>query len=143
MKTSDVPGRAFGLGTTRTEQWPVSFPGEGPKEDRPVAQSCPTLCDPMDCRPSVHVIFQARILSSVQFSSVAQSCPTLCNSMNHRTPGFPVHHQLPEFIQTHVRGLLFPLPGIFPTHGSNPHLLDWQADSLLLSHPGSPLKRLA
>ena len=40
--------------------------------------------------------------SSVQFSSVAQSCPTLCNSMNRSTPGFPVHHQLPEFTQTHV-----------------------------------------
>ena len=36
------------------------------------------------------------------FSSVAQSCPTLCNSMNHSTPGLPVHHQLPEFTQTHV-----------------------------------------
>ena len=39
---------------------------------------------------------------SVQFSSVTQSCPTLCNSMNHSTPGLPVHHQLPEFTQTHV-----------------------------------------
>ena len=37
-----------------------------------------------------------------QFSSVAQSCPTLCNPMNHSTPGLPVHHQLPEFTQTHV-----------------------------------------
>ena len=39
---------------------------------------------------------------SVQFSSVAQSCPTLCDPMNHSTPGLPVHHQLPEFTQTHV-----------------------------------------
>ena len=39
---------------------------------------------------------------SVQFSSVAQSCPTLCNPMNCSTPGLPVHHQLPEFTQTHV-----------------------------------------
>ena len=37
-----------------------------------------------------------------QFSSVAQSCPTLCDPMNHSTPGLPVHHQLPEFTQTHV-----------------------------------------
>ena len=36
-----------------------------------------------------------------QFSSVAQSCPTLCNPMNHSMPGLPVHHQLPEFTQTH------------------------------------------
>ena len=37
-----------------------------------------------------------------QFSSVAQSCPTLCNPTNRSTPGLPVHHQLPEFTQTHV-----------------------------------------
>ena len=37
-----------------------------------------------------------------QFSSVTQSCPTLCDPMNCSTPGFPVHHQLPEFTQTHV-----------------------------------------
>ena len=40
--------------------------------------------------------------SSVQFSSVAQSCPTLCNPMNRSMPGLPVHHQLPEFTQTHI-----------------------------------------
>ena len=39
---------------------------------------------------------------SVQFSSVAQSCLTLCNPMDYSTPGFPVHHQLPELVQTHV-----------------------------------------
>ena len=39
---------------------------------------------------------------SVQFSSVTQSCPTLCNPMNRSTPGLPVHHQLPEFTQTHI-----------------------------------------
>ena len=40
--------------------------------------------------------------TSVQFSSVTQSRPTLCNPMNRSTPGLPVHHQLPEFTQTHV-----------------------------------------
>ena len=39
---------------------------------------------------------------SVQFSSVAQSCLTLCDPMNYSTPGFLVHHQLPETTQTHV-----------------------------------------
>ena len=34
--------------------------------------------------------------------SVAQSCPTLCDPMNCSTPGFPVLHHLPEFVQTHV-----------------------------------------
>ena len=42
------------------------------------------------------------IISSVQFSSVAQSCLTLCDPMNRGTPGLPVHHQLPEFTQTHI-----------------------------------------
>ena len=36
------------------------------------------------------------------FSSLTQLCPTLCDPMNHSTPGLPVHHQLPEFTQTHV-----------------------------------------
>ena len=40
--------------------------------------------------------------SSVKFSSVAQSCPTLCDPMDCSTSGLPVHHQLPEFTQTHV-----------------------------------------
>ena len=41
--------------------------------------------------------------SSVHFSSVPQSCPTLCDAMNRSTPGLPVHHQLPEFTQTHIQ----------------------------------------
>jgi len=41
-------------------------------------------------------------MHSVQFSSVAQSCPTLCDPMSLSMPGLPVHHQLPEFTQTHV-----------------------------------------
>ena len=42
-----------------------------------------------------------RLLSD-QIRSVAQSCPTLRDPMNCSTPGLPVHHQLPEFTQTHV-----------------------------------------
>ena len=65
--------------------------------------------------------------SSVQFSSVAQSCPTLCDPINRSTPGLPVHHQLPEFTQTHVHRVMMPsshlipccrlllLPSIFPS----------------------------
>ena len=49
----------------------------------------------------------------VQFSSVAQSCPTLCDPMNCSTPGLPVHHQLPEFTQTHVRRVS---DAIWPSH---------------------------
>ena len=39
---------------------------------------------------------------SVQFTSVTPSCLTLCDPMNCSTPGLPVHHQLPEFTQTHM-----------------------------------------
>ena len=82
--------------------------------------------------PSAHGILQARILEWVamplsrprdrtfifciagrfftiwatreahQFSSVTQSCPTLCDPMDHSMPALPVHHQLPQFTQTHV-----------------------------------------
>ena len=51
---------------------------------------------------------------SVQFSSVAQSCLTLCDPRNCSTPGFPVHHQLPELAQTH---------------------LHWVCDAIQPSHP--------
>ena len=43
--------------------------------------------------------------SEVIFSSVAQLCPTLCDPMNRSMPGLLVHHQLPEFTQTHVQGV--------------------------------------
>ena len=52
---------------------------------------------------------------SVKFSSVAQSCSTVCD---WSAPGLPVHHQLPEFTQTHVR---------------------WVGDAIQPSHPLSSL----
>ena len=48
------------------------------------------------------IALQCCVSFSVQFSSVAQSCLTLCNPVDCSTPGLPVHHQLPEFTQTHV-----------------------------------------
>ena len=63
----------------------------------------------------------------LQFSSVAQLCLTLCDPMNRSTPGLSVHHQLPEFTQTHVHRVgdaiqpshpvfcLLLLPSIFPS----------------------------
>ena len=58
------------------------------------------------------------MLASVQFSSVTQSCRTLCDPMDCSTPGFPVHHQLPELTQTHVH---------------------WVGDAIQPSHPLSAL----
>ena len=43
--------------------------------------------------------------NEAQFSSVTQSCPTLCDPVDCSTPDLPVHHQLPEFTQTHVHGV--------------------------------------
>ena len=66
-------------------------------------------------------------IHSVKFSSVTQLCPTLCEPMDCSTPGFPVHHQLPELLKlmsiesvmpsNHLilcRPLLL-LPSIFPS----------------------------
>ena len=74
---------------------------------------------------SIHTGLQCWI---VQYSSVSQSCLSLCNPMDCSTPGFPVHHQLPESAQTHVHCIgdaiqpshplyhpLLLLPSIFPS----------------------------
>ena len=77
------------------------------KSQSEVAQSCPTLRNPMDCSPpgsSIHGIFQARVLEwgAIAFSgSVTQSYPILRNHMDCSTPGFPVHHHLPEPVHVH------------------------------------------
>ena len=52
--------------------------------------------------------------SSIFISSVAQSCLTLCDPMDRSTTGLPIHHQLLEFIQTHVH---------------------WVSDAIQPSHP--------
>ena len=72
--------------------------------------------------------------ASVQFSSVAQSCLTLCSPMNHSTPGLPVHHQLPQFTQTHAHRvsdaiqpshpLSFPFPPA-PNPSQHQSLFQW------------------
>ena len=59
-----------------------------------------------------------------QFSSVTQLCPTLCNPMDCSTPGLPVHHQLPEFTQTHVHRVS---DAIQPSHPLSSPLLPLQS----------------
>jgi len=56
----------------------------------------------------------------LQFSSVTQSCPTLCNPMNRSTPGLPVHHQLPEFTQTHVHRVSYAIQPSHPLSSPSP-----------------------
>ena len=64
---------------------------------------------------------------SVQFSSVVQSCPILWDPMNRSMPGLPVHHQLPEFTQTHIHRvsdaiqLSHPLSSPSPTPNPSQH----------------------
>ena len=62
-----------------------------------------------------------RIYDKPKFSSVAQSCLTLCDPMDCSTPGLPVHHPPPEFIQTHVH---------------------WVGDAIQPSHPVVPFSSL-
>ena len=58
--------------------------------------------------------------AQIQFSSVAQSCPTLCDPTNCSTPGLPVHHQLPEFTQTHVHRVGDAIQPSHPLSSSSP-----------------------
>ena len=58
--------------------------------------------------------------SSVEFNSVAQRCPTLWNPKDCSMPGFPVHHPLLEFTQTHVHWVG---EAIQPPHPCHPLLL--------------------
>jgi len=69
------------------------------KSESEVAQSCPTLCDPMDCRlpgSSIHGNFQARVLEwgaiafSVLDSTIQQSESAICIHTSH-FGGFPSH----------------------------------------------------
>ena len=90
------------------------------------------------------------ICVSVQFSSVIQSCLTLCDPMNRSTPGLPVHHQLPEFTQTHVHRVS---DAIQPSHplsspsppASNPSSINnlrYADDTTLMAESEEELKTL-
>ena len=57
---------------------------------------------PMTNKLSTLLCLSTICIPSVQFSSVTQSHPTLCSLMDYSMPSLPVHHKLPEFIQTHV-----------------------------------------
>ena len=52
--------------------------------------------------------------------SLTQSCPTLHDPMNRSTPGLPVHHQLPEFTQTHVHWVRDAIQPSHPLSSASP-----------------------
>ena len=60
------------------------------------------IADPCALSILIHSSLYLLNPASVQFSSVTQSCLTLCDPIDCSTPGFPVHHQLPQLAQTHV-----------------------------------------
>ena len=88
--------------------------------------------------PHLCGIYLIHMYTLIQFSSVTQSFATLCEPMNCSTPGLPVHHQLPQFTQTHAyrvgdamqqsHPLLSPFP---PTFNLSQHqsLFKWVCSS--------------
>ena len=83
----------------------------------------------------------ALVSLSVSFSSVAHLCPTLCDHMNRSTLGLPVHHQLPEFTQTHVHRVgdaiqpSYPLSSPCPAPKPSQHqgLFQWLSSSYIFN----------
>ena len=73
-------------------------------------------------------------MKKISVSSVTQSYPTLCDPVNRSMPGLPVHHQLLEFIQTHVHwvgdaiqpshSLSYPSP-LAPNPSQHQSLFQW------------------
>ena len=61
-------------------------------------------------------------LPSVQFSCSAVS--TLCDPMDCSMPGLPIHHQLPEFTQTHVHWVGDPTQPSHSTASPSPLAFD-------------------
>ena len=74
-------------------------------------------------------------ISLVQTRSVAQSCPTRCDPMYCSTPGFPVHHQLPEFNQTHAHWVSDAIPPFHPLLSPSPPTLIFSNESLPIRWP--------
>ena len=110
------------------------------KSESEVAQSCPTLSNPVDCSPpgsSVHGIFQARVLEWGAIAFSTQSCPTLL---------WTVACQAPLFIgfswQEYWSGFPCPPPEDLPKPGTEPLSLTspaWQVDSWPLAPLGKQL----
>ena len=74
---------------------------------------------------------------TVQFSSVAQFCLTPCDPMDCSTPGLPVHHQLPEFTQTHVHRVGDAIQPSHPLLSPSPPTLNLSQDQDLFKRVSS------
>ena len=89
--------------TMRAKQEPCTW-GEGTGEPGLSWESQAVSLSELACSLSCARCFGGGswLVGLLQFSSVAQLCPNPCDPMNCSMPGLPVHHQLPEFTQTHV-----------------------------------------
>ena len=86
--TSFCPKNTAGLWNWKSRAWYLSK-GKPLLED-----TCQIIKAP--------IMLKITVVGIDSFSSVTQLCLTLCNPLDHSTPGFPVHHWLPDFSQTHV-----------------------------------------
>ena len=77
-------------------------------------------------------------LLAPQFSSVAQSCPTPCDPMDCSTPDLPVHHQLPEFTQTHVHWVSDAIQPSHPLSSPSPPAFNLSQHQHLAPIPSKP-----
>ena len=122
------------------------------KSESEVAQSCPTLSDPMDCSlpgSSIHGIFQARVL---EWGAIPFSDHNLCGRHNkvkslsrvRLCDPWTVAHQAPPSMgfsrQENWSWLPFPSPGDLPDPGIEPRSPAFQADALTSEPPGKPME---
>ena len=87
--------------------------------------------------PSIYQLQQPQKTKTKICCLVTKLCLTLCDPMDCSPPDFSVHWVFQARI---LEWIVMPSSrGLFPTQGSNQHLLHWQAESLLLSHQGGVL----
>ena len=144
----DSPGKNIGVGCLFLLQC-IKV-----KSESEIAQSCPTLCDPMECSlpgTSVHGIFQARVLEwgyhwlllrltqrrviiakTKKKVRVAQLCPTLCNPMDYIQGGLSRSE--------YWSGGPFPSPDL-SNPGIEPRSPTLQGDSLPAELQGKPKQK--
>ena len=91
------------MGFPRQEYWSgLLFPPPGDLSDQGIEPESPALPALQVNTLPTEPLGKPKYCDSAQFSLVVHSCPTLCDPMYRSTPNLPVHHQLPEYTQTHV-----------------------------------------
>ena len=94
-----------------------------------------TPTTPITLYPHLFFIF---LHKTYQFISVIQLCPTLCEPMNGSMAGLPVHHQLPEPTQTHIRWVGDVIQPFHPLSSPSPPALNLPQHKGLFQWVSSP-----